>query len=145
MADATEFALRALGLSAGEPVNADSVFSRLSVLRRLTGRLPVVLFDQLDDYKSVHLARFRNNDTGRFVSSDELCAANPFWQSTRELVTNRDDPVHILLTTREDARAGLHCFQFVEPGVYPLGRIHSEEARQLNLISEVRRASTVKV
>jgi hypothetical protein len=131
LADATEFALRALGLSDGEAVSSANIFSRLSKLRSVTGRRPVLLFDQLDDYQNAHRAHFRNSDTGRLVSTDELCAANPFWQSIRQLLVNPDEPVRILLTTREDAKAGLHCFQFVDPGVYPLGRLYSEEARQL--------------
>jgi hypothetical protein len=131
LANATEFALRSLALSREQPVNAGNVFPRLPGLRKITGRQPVLIFDQLDDYQSAYRTHFQNANTGLLISSDELCKDNAFWQDARQLILNSECPVHVLLATREDAKTGLHCFQFVAPGVYPLGRLHAEEARQL--------------
>lgn len=129
LADATDFALRALGLSGGEAVNTDTVFSRLSGPRKQTGRRPILLFDQLDDYQNAHGADFWNG--GGLLHPDELCARNAFWQHLQQLVLSPDGPVHILLTTRLDSKEGLHCFEFVHPDVRHLERLHAEEARQL--------------
>src|SRR5258706_10980476 len=131
LADATDFALRALGLSVAQPVTAETVFSHLTELRAKTGRRPIILFDQLDDYQNAHRDRFRNAATGLFLAPGEVCDANPFWRNIRDLVLAEGDPIHVLLATRDDAESGLHCFLFEEPRVYPLARLDAADAEQL--------------
>ncbi len=131
LADATDFALRALELSMDNPVITETVFSRLAELRSKTGRRPILLFDQLDDYQNANRERFRNTGTGLFLGPDEVGDANPFWRNVRDLLGTEGDPIHVLLATRDDAESGLHCFRFEEPGVYPLARLEAADVEQL--------------
>jgi hypothetical protein len=134
LADSADFALRATNLIGNPPVpvTEDNLFSRLATLRATTGRRPVLLFDQLDDYQNQQRALFRNPETGLFLTPDELCAANPFWRDLCDLLLTAGDPVHVLLATRDDAGSGLHCFRFEQPGVYPpLARLAPEDASLL--------------
>jgi energy-coupling factor transporter ATP-binding protein EcfA2 len=131
LASATDFALRALKLATDQPVTGETIVFRLVQLRSKTGRRPLLLFDQIDDYQNVHRDRFRNSDTGVFLGPDELCEANPFWRSLRDLLLSDTDSIHAVFVTREDAKAGLHCFEFMQPRVYPLSRLDSADAKQL--------------
>jgi hypothetical protein len=131
LADATDFALRAMKLSTNEPVSRKTVFHRISEVRGRTGLRPILLLDQIDDYQNEHRERFRNAETGLLISLEELCNSNTFWQSIRDLILDKENPIHVLLTTRDDAKAGLHCFQFGEAAVFPLPRLDPSEAEQL--------------
>jgi hypothetical protein len=127
LADATDYALRALA-SGGDgqaPVTVESVFEQLRTLRARTGRRPLLVFDQVDD---AHRARFRGPATQFFLKPDELCIANPFWKELRDLLLHPNEPVHIILATREDAQDGLYCFEFTEPRVYRLPRLDPLDA-----------------
>jgi hypothetical protein len=57
----SNYALRALGIGGDVQgaVAVDSVFEQLRTLRARTGRRPLLIFDQLDDYQSANRARFR--------------------------------------------------------------------------------------
>ena len=130
LADATDYAVRALGIG-GEgqpPVTRESVFEHVRTLRAKTGRRPVLIFDQIDDYQNAHRAAFRDPLTQFFLSPEELCASNPFWKEVKDLLLHPSEPVHVLLTTREDAQDGLHCFAFSEPRVYRLPRLDPQDA-----------------
>ena len=133
LANATDYAVRALKIG-GEgrpPVTRESVFEELRTLRDRAGYNPLLIFDQVDDYQNAHRARFRDLASQFFLSPDELCIANPFWKKVRELLLHPSEPIHIVITTREDAQDGLHCFGFAEPRVYRLPRLDPHDAVSL--------------
>jgi hypothetical protein len=133
LADATDFAVRALGIGGDgqAAVTRESVFEQLRTLRARTGRRPLLIFDQVDDYQNAHRARFQDPVTQFFLSPDELCNANPFWKEVRNLLLHLSEPAHIVLATREDAQGGLYCFEFTEPSVYRLPRLDPQDAKIL--------------
>jgi hypothetical protein len=131
LAGATDFSLRSLSLSKDQPVVAKTIIARLRAFRESTGRTPVLLLDQIDDYQNTHRAHFYSAETGVLLNPQEICEANPFWRNLRDLLLEPGDKIHIVLATRDDAQSGLHCFQFDEPRVFPLFRLDAADAKTL--------------
>ena len=144
LADSTDFALRAVSITGLEAssITRESVFERLRNLRKTVGRRPLLVFDQIDDYQNAHRTTFRRPGTQFLLSPDELCAANPFWREIRDLLLEADEPVHLLLATRDDAQDGLHCFEFTKPSVYQLPRLGPGDA--VTLVQRLTPDSIVK-
>ena len=144
LADATDTALRALSIGSKElsSVTAETVFEQLCTLRKQTGRRPLLVFDQIDDYQNAQQSNFRRRETQFLLTPDELSAANSFWKEVSDLLRHPDEPVHLVLATRDDAQDGLHCFEFTKPSVYRLPRLGPEDA--LTLVQRLTTAAVVR-
>jgi hypothetical protein len=144
LADSTDFALRAVSIIGLEApaITRESVFERLRNLRKTVGRRPLLVFDQIDDYQNAHRTSFRRPGTQFLVTPDELCEANPFWREIRDLLLQSDEPVRLLLSTRDDAQDGLHCFEFTKPSVYQLPRLGPGDA--ITLVQRLTPNSIIK-
>lgn len=111
-----------------EPISYKDVKDVLIALRQRANRLPLLLFDQFDDYQARHLDKFVVN--GRSINDEELTSRNLFWREIRDLVvTSR---VHCLFALRTDNRAGIVAVQFFHrPEVHYLSRLSGDHVTPL--------------
>jgi hypothetical protein len=100
----------------------DHIGNALISLRESRG-LPIIIFDQFDDYQVRHRSEFVAESGQTLLTVDELTKNNPFWGQIRRLV--EQDAIHCLLVTRSDTLSGygLECVRFCEPRIYPLARL----------------------
>jgi hypothetical protein len=125
-----------------DPAN---VTSHLARVRNITGCLPLLIFDQFDDYQVRHSARFLDEKRKAWISSEELTQRNSFWDTVKCLI--QQDQVHSLFVTRADTAAGLISVQFVRPQVYPVTRLPTHLAKDImeRVTTSVARASPVVI
>jgi formylglycine-generating enzyme required for sulfatase activity len=123
-----EALLDAIRRSGQETITAANLFDKLAVIKEETGRLPVLLFDQFDDYQVRHRSKFISS-RGSFISVKALVQKNPFWQQIELLL--REGRIHCLFVTRNDSVGGMQCVRFQEPQVYPLDRLRKGHALPL--------------
>ena len=108
------------------PKNAVEILSRI---RGSLGLLPILLFDQFDDYLTRHRERFLISPPGRLVTKAELLANNSFWRNIDSLLAK--GALHCLFSIREEAAWALECVRFLEPRTYPLPRLARASAENL--------------
>jgi hypothetical protein len=123
-----------LGLD--RPVARESVFPLLAVFRQKTGRIPLLIFDQFDDYQAIHRERFLKGKRRAWISSAGLVRVNAFWHQIKKQLDDRH--IHLLFVTREDAAAGLLSVQFCDPESQPLDRLSAQYL--LPVLDELTRA-----
>ena len=79
--------------------------------QRPKGRVPVLLFDQFDDYITRHRSRFLpDKKGGRVLTVKELREHNALWDKLARLV--EDGSIHCLFAVRQDMQWGLDCARF---------------------------------
>jgi hypothetical protein len=104
------------------PVGRDDVFPLLAVFRRKTGRVPLIIFDQFDDYQAAHRERFRRR--GAWIKAASLIRANTFWRELKAHLA--PSQLHCLFVVRADTAAALEAVRFSEPESLPLDRLNGE-------------------
>ncbi len=67
-------------LFADDVVAPEKLAEALSQIFALLGRMPVLLFDQFDDYQNRFLGKFLID--GSWLKPDDLVASNSFWQTS---------------------------------------------------------------
>jgi hypothetical protein len=95
-------------------------FQELGTLRSRTGRLPIAMFDQFDDYQARHRTKFV---VGRqpVISANALAQRNEFWRDISDLQSR--GLIGCIFATRDDAAWALECVRFVEPLMFHLDRL----------------------
>jgi conflict system STAND superfamily ATPase len=121
------------------PITPDLVTPLLGRFRDELGIIPLLLFDQFDDYQTRHRARFLRGRRKRILKPKELVQENSFWAAVAALLA--EGKVHCLITTRDDAQWGLECVEFCASDTYLLGRLGKDFAA--NLLSAITRESVV--
>lgn len=99
----------------------DEALDALRRCRRDTGRRPLVILDQVDDYQLRHRTSFLNPALRTWRPPGQIAQASAFWSWLAAAVAGRD--VHALLVTRSDNVSGLESLRFAEPASYPLSRL----------------------
>ncbi|MBV8056592.1 MAG: hypothetical protein JO071_15275, partial [Deltaproteobacteria bacterium] len=102
-----------------------SVFSRLREIRGL----PILIFDQFDDYQIRHRVNFVPESQQTLLSMDELVSTNPFWRQIKDM--REQGTIHCIFTVDSLSGYGLECVRFRDPRIYPLGRLASGYAGAL--------------
>ncbi|PYO64034.1 MAG: hypothetical protein DMD28_00195 [Gemmatimonadetes bacterium] len=107
-----------LGLqTAPEPERLSEV---LSGCRAKLGKIPLLLFDQFNDYQVQHRTSFISAH-GVWLSPDQLVEVNSFWRDIRGLLEQR--LVRVLCASRTDARPWLAVVTFADAQTYTLYRL----------------------
>ena len=88
------------------------------------GRVPLLIFDQFDDYQSRHRVLFLAGRRRTWISADRLIETNSFWHDVNKLID--DQVVHCLFATRTDTADGLESIRFAAPQVYRLDRLNAD-------------------
>nr|VFK67619.1 MAG: AAA ATPase domain [Candidatus Kentron sp. UNK]VFK72848.1 MAG: AAA ATPase domain [Candidatus Kentron sp. UNK] len=94
----------------------ESIFYRIG---NEFGLIPLLIFDQFDDYQVTHRDHFLRQ--GRWISADELAAENRQWRDIRAELARR--ALHCLFVTRRDLFAGLDAARFRESQTRSLDRV----------------------
>lgn len=100
---------------------ADTVFQVLINISARTARIPLLIFDQFDDYQTAYRDKFYPEGGSRLLTHQEFLATNHFWSQVAQGVVAR----HwcCLVVTRNDTRAGLDAIRFCDARSYTLSRI----------------------
>ena len=93
----------------------------ISSVRNSTGRIPLIIFDQFDDYVLLHSSKILKE--GCWISADNLISQNRCWNSIKCEIDKKN--LHILLVTRDDLVAGLEAFRFGKVEMRGLDRVQS--------------------
>jgi hypothetical protein len=93
-----------------------------------TGRTPVLLLDQFDDYQSQHYDRFLSPDGAR-LQVEALRKQNSFWAELARLL--EEGAIRVLIVTRDDSPYGLECVRLVKPQDTHLARLQPGVAARL--------------
>ena len=125
--DALAEALAGIGGEGSKAVGDAAALETL--LRSLSERgiLPVLLFDQFDDYYARHSDRLRDGQV--LVRPDRLAALNPFWDLVGKLT--EEGAVRCLFVARRETAWSLEGVRFHEPKVQYLDRLPSGHALEL--------------
>ena len=106
--------LKINGLPAGPARTAT-----LRALQKATGRMPLLILDQFDDYQSKHWERFHTY--GSWTKAADVVAANGFWRALSELLA--DGAMHLVVVTRSDRAGGLESVRFIAPENFTVPRL----------------------
>ena len=94
------------------------------------GQLPLLIFDQLDDYLLRHAERFLAGKKQVWLTPGELTGRNSFWREVKQSLGA--DEVHCLFVTAEKMGDGLAAMRFAEePLVRRLPRLPGTAARDV--------------
>ena len=96
----------------------------LAVFRQKIGRMPLLIFDQFDDYQAIHRDQFLRGKRRAWISAASLLTRNAFWRQIKEQLDHGN--IHLVFVTRADAAAGLISVQFCDPESKPLDRLNAE-------------------
>ncbi|HSQ08390.1 MAG TPA: hypothetical protein VLM84_11970, partial [Chromatiaceae bacterium] len=88
-------------------------------IRTELGIIPLIVFDQFDDYQVAHRGQFLVD--GRWIDADRLTASNPAWRRLRDELGH--DAFHLLFVTRRDLVAGTEAVRFAPHEILALDRI----------------------
>ena len=115
----------------------DDLETALQLLGEVTGRTPLIVFDQIDDYQQNHRDTFVTAQRST-LNSRQLVADNRFWGIIATALKKGE--AHVLLATRSDMAGWLDSFRFVEPQDHLLFNVETVALRQLlqSLASRVR-------
>ena len=94
--------------------NCNDIFSRIN--DQLV-KIPLLIFDQFDDYQAQHRGKFLRG--GNWLTVKQLTinksSRHPFWVLIRNALIR--DKIHCLFVTRSDTFGGLESVRFVDPRV----------------------------
>jgi hypothetical protein len=92
---------------------AETFWSVFSEYNRRSGRRPLLLLDQFDDYQADprHRSRFLPDDTRIWRKPADIARSNGFWRVLRECLKN--DAASIIVACRDDAAKGLESIRFL--------------------------------
>ncbi|WP_133513220.1 ATP-binding protein [Candidatus Thiosymbion oneisti] len=93
----------------------------LKRIRTELGWIPLLIFDQFDDYQVANRKHFLRD--GRWIKADGLVTANPVWERIEQEIERGS--LHLLFITRRDLVAGLEAVRFGNPECYALDRVES--------------------
>jgi chorismate mutase len=110
-----------LGLS--EYPRAEQLFDVLKKIKAHTARIPLLIFDQFDDYQTAYRKEFYPETGSRLLKSEEFLAKNHFWSQIAQGVSAGD--FHCIAITRNDTRAGLDAIRFCDARSYSLLRVEN--------------------
>jgi hypothetical protein len=108
-----------LGVAGG--ISPGAIMPLLGRFRDELGIIPVLLFDQFDDYQTRHRARFLRGRRRKILKVEDFVQENSFWSDVAALLAERK--VRCLIATRDDAQWGLRCVEFCASDTYLLGRL----------------------
>jgi hypothetical protein len=91
---------------------AETYWSVFSEYNRRSGRRPLLLLDQFDDYQADprHRSRFLPDETRIWRRPPDIARSNGFWRVLRECLKN--DAASIIVACRDDAAKGLESIRF---------------------------------
>lgn len=120
-----------------EPSEPEQLVASIRHVAVMLGRVPLLIFDQFDDYQIRHLSQFLPGRRRTWLPVEKLVAMNSFWRDVKALVDNEN--VHCLFVTRTDTADGLESIRFVCPEVYRLDRLNMNFVQPLltNLTHDV--------
>ena len=93
-----------------QEVSSVNLEGELSAVQANTGRRPLLIFDQFDDYQSMHHDRFLKANSAT-ITPVELVASNRFWKMIAGLLERAI--VHCIFVTRSDSPYGLECVRLL--------------------------------
>ena len=102
------------------PPGQEKLVEALGRVHERLGQMPLLVFDQFDDYQARHRARFLPNSR-TWLRSEKLEEVNGFWREIAGLL--RRDAAHAVFITRNDAAIGLESVRFEEPERLSLFRL----------------------
>lgn len=106
----------------------------VSVLRRIegaTGRKPLLILDQFDDFLSRNAHSLMTNARS-WISSNTLVFQSPFWRSINDVVS--DDTIHMIAASTSEFAVGFRLITFgATSETYALRRVDAGAVRSLLL------------
>ena len=104
------------------PLPPQELFSVLACFASRLGRMPLLIFDQFDDYQNTYRAHFREGrQANTWITRETLIQINSFWREMARL--SQDETVHCLFVTRADNAAGLDTVRFTKAKTFRLPRL----------------------
>ena len=100
--------------------SSDEVFDILIKLEARTARIPLLIFDQFDDYQTAYHEKFYSNGSV-LLKVEEFLRQNKFWHQVASHV--RTEHCHCLFVSRDDTSASLDALKFCESRTFLLQRI----------------------
>jgi len=94
----------------------------LSAVQRETGRAPLLIFDQFDDYYLRYRSEFVNSQGG-IISATELSVRNGFWKQIANLLGQHK--LQCVFASRDDTSVALEVVRYANPQIYPLSRLRA--------------------
>jgi hypothetical protein len=84
--------------------------------------IPLIIFDQFDDYQIEHRDRFLPNRRRTWLPTERLIGDNEFWREVDRLL--QADAIHCLFVTKNENATGLHSsVRFLTPSCFTLDRL----------------------
>ena len=100
---------------------ADAAFQVITQIGARTARVPLLIFDQFDDYQTAYRDQFYPAGGPRLLTSQEFLATSQFWSQVAQGVIAQH--WHCLVVTRNDTRTGLDAIRFCDARSYTLSRV----------------------
>ena len=116
-------ALRAATSEAG----SDGEALALGRIEERSGRVPLIIFDQFDDYQARYRDKFLRART--WIQPPQLLEENLFWRELAELL--RLGKIHLLIITCADTAAGLASARFAPAVTFNLEPIGKQYVGQI--------------
>lgn len=98
------------------PANSPSLFKRI---REELGLIPLIIFDQFDDYQVANRRQFLRD--GQWITTAELSEANWIWRRIGEELKHH--ALHLLFVTRRELSGGLEAVRLATPNSRFLDRL----------------------
>ncbi len=90
-------------------------------------RIPLLIFDQFDDYQNIHREQFLRDR--KSITPETLVAENGLWRAIQEALQKK--AVKVLIVTRRDRFDSLESLRLNRPGTYTLSGVASDKIRVL--------------
>jgi hypothetical protein len=104
------------------PSPPGELFPLLASIASRLGRIPLLVFDQIDDYQGTYRHRFREGvQANTWITHETLTEINGFWKEVARLLRSGD--IHCLCISRTDNAAGLDALRFVGARTYRISRV----------------------
>ncbi len=105
----------------------ERLMERLQDCDSKVDRIPLLIFDQFDDYQNIHRQQFLRDR--KWITPETLVEENVLWRAIQDALQKRT--IKVLLVTRRDRFDPLESLRLVRPETYPLPGIASDEMRRL--------------
>jgi hypothetical protein len=108
------------------PLQAAKLVKVCRTIHDQLGRIPLLIFDQFDDYQTRHRDKFLPRRRKTWLTPEELVEQNAFWRDIRALIDS--GIAHCLFVTRSDTSSGLISVSFGPPqSPYMLDRLSDDD------------------